>query len=39
MYRFDMPKLYTASVLLVLLVQGIQVFGTGVSAKIDRRRK
>jgi D-methionine transport system permease protein len=39
MYRFDMQKLYTASVLLVVLVQVIQVFGTGVSRIIDKRRK
>ena len=39
MYRFDMQKLYTASVLLVLMVQVIQVFGTGASSAIDKRRK
>jgi len=39
MYRFDMPKLYTASILLVLLVQGIQVSGTGLSGRLDRRRR
>ncbi len=39
MYRFDMQKLYTASALLVLLVQVIQVFGTGTSSMIDKRRK
>lgn len=39
MYRFDMPKLYTASILLVVLVQLIQVFGTGASSMIDKRRR
>jgi D-methionine transport system permease protein len=39
MYRFDMQKLYTASVLLVLMVQVIQVFGTSTSSMIDKRRK
>ena len=39
MYRFDMPKLYTASILLVVLVQVIQVFGTGASSMIDKRRR
>ena len=39
MYRFDMQKLYTASILLVVLVQVIQVFGTGASRIIDKRRK
>jgi len=39
MYRFDMVKLYTASVLLVVLVQVIQVFGTGASRIVDKRRK
>lgn len=39
MYRFDMQKLYTASVLLVVLVQVIQVFGTRTSGIIDKRRK
>ncbi len=39
MYRFDMPKLYTASILLVVLVQVIQVFGTSASSMIDKRRR
>ncbi len=39
MYRFDMPKLYIASILLVVLVQVIQVFGTGASSMIDKRRR
>ncbi len=39
MYRFDMQKLYTASVLLVLMVQVIQVFGTSTSSMIDKRKK
>jgi D-methionine transport system permease protein len=39
MYRFDMQKLYTASILLVLLVQAIQVFGSHTSSAIDRRKK
>ena len=39
MYRFDMPKLYTASILLVVLVQVIQVFGTSASSMIDKLRR
>ncbi len=39
MYRFDMPKLYTASLLLVVLVQIIQVLGTRASSLIDKRRR
>ena len=38
-YRFNMPVMILAVVILILLVQGFQSLGTFISNKIDRRAK
>ena len=39
LYRFNKPIMYIASILLILLVQVLQVFFTGIASRSDKRKR